>query len=44
MKNKIILSLVGVLVLILTFIFWIKELTKLPNFDIFETIEDEEDL
>jgi hypothetical protein len=44
MKKKIVLLLVATLALGATISFWIKELTKLPNFDIFETIEDEEDL
>lgn len=43
-KNKIIMPILGLIALLTISVFWIKELTKLPNFDIFETLEDEEDL
>jgi hypothetical protein len=43
-KNKIIMPILGLLALFTILIFWIKELTKLQEFDIFSGIEDEEDL
>lgn len=43
MKPKFIVPIVGLLALIATITFWIKQLTKIEDFDIFGTIDEEED-
>ena len=42
MKNKILMSVLTLLTLLTIIAFWVKQLTKLPNFDIFGSIDDDE--
>lgn len=44
MKPKFIMPIIAFLAFIATAIFWIRQLTKIEDFDIFGDIEDEEDL
>lgn len=44
MKPKFIIPVVAFLAFIATAIFWIRQLTKIEDFDIFEDVEDEESL
>lgn len=44
MKPKFLMPIISFLALIATVIFWIRQLTKIEDFDIFEDVEDEESL
>ena len=44
MKPKFLMPIIAFLALIATAIFWVKQLTKIQDFDIFGDIENEENL
>jgi|DEB19_MinimDraft_3_1074340.scaffolds.fasta_scaffold00039_25 hypothetical protein len=44
MKNKFIFGIIGIITLSTILTFWVRQLTKIEDFDIFGDIEDEEDL
>jgi hypothetical protein len=43
MKKKILIPIISLLALIATISFWIKQLTKIENFDIFGDIDRDEE-
>jgi uncharacterized membrane protein len=44
MKNKLFMPILALITLSAIMTFWIKQLTKIEEFDIFGDIEDEEEL